>query len=249
MNPIRSVPCTVSVGLLLLAAVSGCAAKPDQVVMLLNRRALAEAKKPKELATQVHLTAIDGAMKAARKNAENQKRETLRSTSPLDEGTPAPEVVEYPNELHVLDARSTKLYRQENSADAERDALAVAQKALEDKTGLTIPTKSLIVLRKEFEYLSDEAVEALKKSGVETDRGYTVLSVKTTMESIRDVRSEQRLNTATLVAGLVFSVILCGYLYLRIDGFTKGYAPYLVRIPLILSLIAIGMLLYWNLVR
>ncbi len=218
---------TLLVGLLPLVGCSSKTSQPQPVVTA--KRTLADIKKPKGLTEQVSLSGIDGAMRAARNELDQDKRKTFTTMQALNDEIIDPEVVEYPSEIQIIGARSIKPYRQDNMAEAERDALKEAQKALTDKLGgLVIPVEAISITRKDFETPPDEVIKLWQTKGIETDRGWVSINARVTSESIRDARAKSRIATVGLFGGGTFLVVLLGYLFLRIDNATKGYLTWVL---------------------
>jgi hypothetical protein len=217
---------TLLVGLLPLV---GCSTKSSQPSSLPAKRTLADIKKPKDLAEQVSLTGVDGAMRAARAEIDQEKRKTITTLQALDGETVEPQVKEYPSEVQILGARSLKPYRQDNLAEAERDAVLEAQRALaENLGGLVIPVEAISITQKDYEAGSEENIKLWKANNVESDRGWISINARVTSESIREARAKSRISTVGLFGGGAFALVLLGYLFLRIDNATKGYLTWVL---------------------
>jgi hypothetical protein len=212
------------VGLLPLV---GCSSKTSQPMPA--KRTLSDIKKPKDLAEHVSLTGVDGAMRAARQELDQDKRKISITQYAMNGETVEPEVVEYPTEMQILNARCLKPYRQDNLAEAERDAVVEAQKALTEKLGgLVIPIEAFSVTRKDFEEAPEEVIKLWKEKGIETDRGWMNVNARVTSEAIREARAKSRIATVGLFGGGAFLLVLIGYLFLRIDNATKGYLTWVL---------------------
>jgi hypothetical protein len=214
------------VGLLPLV---GCSSKTSQPHPIPAKRTLSDIKKPKDLADQVSLTGVDGAMRAARAELDQDKRKSSIKLYAMNGENAEPEVVEYPSEVQILGARSVKPYRQDNLAEAERDAVIEAKKALTEKLGgLDIPIEAISVTRKDFEQAPEEVVKLWQEKGIETDRGWMSVNARVTSEAIREARAKSRISTVGLFGGAAFLLVLLGYLFLRIDNATKGYLTWVL---------------------
>jgi hypothetical protein len=214
------------VGLLPLV---GCSAKTSQPHPIPAKRTLSDIKKPKDLAEHVSLSGVDGAMRAARQELDQDKRKISIAQYAMNGETVEPEVVEYPSEIQIIGARSVKPYRQDNQAEAERDAVIEAQKALTEKlNGLVIPIEAISIMKKDFEQAPEEVTKLWKEKGIETDRGWMNVNARVTTEAIRDARAKSRISTVGLFGGGAFLVVLIGYLFLRIDNATKGYLTWVL---------------------
>ena len=207
----------------------GCSSKTSQPHPIPARRTLADIKKPKDLADQVSLTGVDGAMRSARAELDQDRRKTSITLYAVNGETVEPEVIEYPSEVQILGARSVKPYRQDNLAEAERDAVVEAQKALTEKLGgLVIPIEAISVTRKDFEQPSEEVIKLWQEKGIETDRGWMNVNARVTSEAVREARAKSRIITVGLFGGGAFLLVLLGYLFLRIDNATKGYLTWVL---------------------
>lgn len=120
-------------------------------------------------------------------------------------------------------------------AEAEEDALRVAADRIEQKLReLSPPIRyrpSLVVVKNEYIRRDSRAVRApspeeaalLKETGYSAERVYVEYDIELTAEQVRELRSQDRVIDGLRVLGGVLGVAVFGFLFLRLDEWTKGY--------------------------
>ncbi len=72
---------------------------------------------------------------------------------------------------------------------------------------------------------SDEEIRAMTKAGIENanDHVYVEYTVEMTADQIRELRTRDRVGHGFRIVGMVSAIALAGFLFLRLDDWTKGY--------------------------
>ncbi|MDB5313775.1 MAG: hypothetical protein JWO38_7977 [Gemmataceae bacterium] len=124
-------------------------------------------------------------------------------------------------------------YRTE--AEAEDRVLKDAQDRIERKLRELDPPVEyrppLAVVKNEYVRRDSRVVRpptedekaAIAKYGYGSDRVYVEYTVEVSAEQVRELRTRDRLVSALRVFGVVTAIALAGFLFLRLDEWTKGY--------------------------
>lgn len=192
--------------------------------------------KPRELQDQA---AVYGILEGAK--AGKEAVAAAKSGVPVnavvhttDVGPSEPKVEKTTRGYRVLGAWSENPYvYPRDQTEAEEDAVRVATLRLsEELNGLT-PVVEVTGTR--VEQPSEQVRSVWKANGLDPDRKWVVVDVQTSEDAIRVERSKQRFGQVGFWVGATFLVLLCGYGFLRLDMWTKGY--------LTLALAAVALLL------
>lgn len=120
-------------------------------------------------------------------------------------------------------------------AEAEDDVLRQAQDRIEQKLRELDPPveyrPTVAVVKNEYVRKESRTVrppttqerDLLQATGYDPDRVYVEYTVEMTADQVRELRMQDRLGSALRVFGMITAVSLAGFLFLRIDEWSKGY--------------------------
>lgn len=120
-------------------------------------------------------------------------------------------------------------------AEAEERAVQDAQDRIEQKLKQLDPPvnyrPSAAVVKNEYlrrgsrvvRPPTEEEKAAIAKAGYSSDRVYVEYTVELTAEQVRELRTRDRVGDGLRGLGVVTAVALAGFLFLRLDEWTKGY--------------------------
>jgi hypothetical protein len=118
---------------------------------------------------------------------------------------------------------------------ADEEALRVAQERVKARLAELDPpvryTPSLTVVKNEYIRKDSRVVRrpgpreqaSLKEAGYGEDQVYVEYDVEVTAEQVRELRAQERLGGTLRIFGGLAAVALAGFLFLRLDEWTKGY--------------------------
>jgi hypothetical protein len=146
--------------------------------------------------------------------------------------TPAPP---RPVEEPVIRERVSSELPHPTAAEAEKDALEQAQRRIEEKLAEldppvrhrpTVAEVKARYLRKDSlqpRPLSAEQKEEYARARLRTDLVFVDCEVTVSAEQVRELRAQDRVLLGLKVIGGVAAAALAGFLFLRLDEWTKGY--------------------------
>jgi hypothetical protein len=149
---------------------------------------------------------------------ESPLRTAARDTSPVLISERVASEIPYPTE-----------------AEADMRALEDAQKLIEKKLRELDPPVDyrppVPVIKNEYvrrdsrlvRLPSDEEKETLVKNGYDPNRKYVEYTVELTTDQVRELRTRNRVADALRGLGVIAAISLAGFLFLRLDEWSKGY--------------------------
>jgi hypothetical protein len=157
--------------------------------------------------------------------------------------TPAPSRAEPPTRPTALGARNPVVIRERvvsdipypTEAEAEERVLKDAQDRIEKRLSELDPPvlhrPALSVVKNEYVRRDSRVVRppteeekaAIEKAGYAADRVYVEYTVELTADQVRELRTRDRVADGMRGLGVITAVALAGFLFLRLDEWTKGY--------------------------
>lgn len=146
-----------------------------------------------------------------------------------------PKVSSQPTRNVVIKERIAIEVPQPTETKADEEALKLAQERVKARLAELDPpvhfTPSLIVVRNEYLRQDTRTVrqpgpaerEALERADYTGEHYYVEYDVEVTAEQVRELRTQERLGGAVRCFAGLAGLALAGFLFLRLDEWTKGY--------------------------
>lgn len=179
------------------------------------------------------------------------------ATAMLAREAPQPKAAPRPGPSPVVRERIVSSLPYLSSADAEADAIKIACDVIEKQLAeLDPPVRfrpTMNEVKNEFlrgdsratRPLSAAERELFAKHDIKGNLVYVEFDVEVSPDQVRQLRTRDRVWDAARVVGTLTAIALAGFLFLRLDEYTKGYMTQWLAIAAVVLAGGAAAVLYW----